>query len=93
MKYLSNVTTLKLDDKKCIGCGMCEIVCPHAVFSIEGGKALISDRDACMECGACSKNCPVCALSVNSGVGCATGIINGVLGGGECCGSKDCSCS
>jgi ferredoxin len=90
MKYLSNVTTLKLDKEKCIGCGMCEIVCPHSVFSVADGKAAIVDRNACMECGACAMNCPVEAIFVNSGVGCATGIMNGVFGGETCCGEKTC---
>ncbi|OGV64894.1 MAG: ferredoxin [Lentisphaerae bacterium RIFOXYA12_FULL_48_11] len=91
MKYLSNVTTLALDKEKCIGCGMCEIVCPHAVFSVVDGKAFITDRDACMECGACARNCPVEAITLDSGVGCATGLINGMFGGGgACCGEKTC---
>lgn len=90
MKYLANVTTLKLDREKCIGCGMCEIVCPHAVFSVVDGKAFIADQDACMECGACARNCSANAICVNSGVGCATGIISGALGGSTCCGEKTC---
>jgi len=90
MKYLSNVTTLSLDNHKCIGCGLCEVVCPHSVFSVVDGKAVIADRDACMECGACARNCPVDAITVNSGVGCATGLINGMFGGANCCGEKTC---
>jgi len=93
MKYLSNVVTLKLDEQKCIGCGMCEVVCPHAVFKVPAAKAVILDIDACIECGACAMNCPVDAISVNTGVGCATGIINGLLGGGgACCGEKGGCC-
>jgi len=87
MKYLKNTATLKFDIEKCVGCGLCLAVCPHEVFVLEDGKARIIDLDACMECGACAGNCPVSALSVNSGVGCASGIINGLLNG-----SGDCSC-
>jgi len=82
-EYLKKVTTLQLDVDKCIGCGMCEIVCPHRVFKIENKKAVIIDRDICMECGACDLNCPVDAIDVKSGVGCAAGIINGWLLGTE----------
>ena len=78
--YLKNVVTLELDREKCIGCGMCLIVCPHAVFSMNNSHAVVEDRDACMECGACAKNCPVEALSVQTGVGCAAAVINSVLG-------------
>ena len=74
-RYLENVTTLKLDTEKCIGCGMCEIVCPHNVFKVGNPKALFADRDACIECGACAANCPAEAITVKPGVGCAAYII------------------
>jgi NAD-dependent dihydropyrimidine dehydrogenase PreA subunit len=82
-EYIKNVVTLKLDTGLCIGCALCEIVCPHAVFKIENKKALIIDKDACMECGACQKNCSVDAIKVDSGVGCAAGIIAGAILGTE----------
>jgi NAD-dependent dihydropyrimidine dehydrogenase PreA subunit len=91
-RYLKNVATLKLDQPTCIGCGRCLEVCPHQVFKLAEKKAVIRDLDACMECGACSLNCPVKALSVDSGVGCASGMINEWLRernlrapGGGCC--------
>jgi NAD-dependent dihydropyrimidine dehydrogenase PreA subunit len=83
MQYLRNVVTLKIDSNLCTGCGMCAIVCPHAVFKIHSGKAQIVDIDDCMECGACSNNCRLGALTVKSGVGCAAGILNGILNGTE----------
>jgi NAD-dependent dihydropyrimidine dehydrogenase PreA subunit len=77
--YLKDVVTLKLDQKACMGCGMCLLVCPHSVLSLTNGKIEIANRDACMECGACARNCPVEALSVRSGVGCAAAVINSKL--------------
>ncbi|KAF0120234.1 MAG: 4Fe-4S protein [bacterium] len=85
--YIKDVVTLKLDQEKCTGCGMCLLVCPHAVLSLTNGRAEIENRDACMECGACAQNCPSNAVTVNAGVGCATAVINAALGreGGSCC--------
>jgi len=85
--YLKNVVTLKFEEEKCTGCGMCAEVCPHGVFKIENGKASLTDRDLCMECGACAKNCPYSAISVRSGVGCAYAILMGELkkGNKACC--------
>ena len=92
-RYLAGVATLELDRSLCIGCGRCLEVCPHQVFALEGKLARMADRDACMECGACAGNCPVAAIRVDSGVGCATGLINewfrakklpGFSGGGSC---------
>ena len=74
-RYLAGVTTLRLDDEVCVGCGMCEIVCPHGVFLLNSKKARIHDLDGCMECGACAKNCPTEAIGVSPGVGCASYII------------------
>jgi NAD-dependent dihydropyrimidine dehydrogenase PreA subunit len=92
-RYLEGVATLELDQDRCIGCGRCLEVCPHQVFELDGKRVRLADRDACMECGACALNCPPTAIKVDSGVGCATGIINewlrarnisGIGGGGVC---------
>lgn len=74
--YLNDVVTLELDRAACVGCGRCLEVCPHQVFVMLEKKAALRDRDACMECGACALNCPVKAITVDSGVGCASGLIN-----------------
>ena len=79
-RYLENVVTLAYDPNKCTGCGKCVDVCPHAVFSMNGGKARLADRDGCMECGACARNCPFGAISVVAGVGCAWAITMVELG-------------
>ena len=83
MRYLGNVVTLRLDPAKCNGCGLCTSVCPHGVFALEGTRAVLADRDACMECGACARNCEAGAIRVRAGVGCAAGVLAGVMSGGE----------
>ncbi|MEN6437569.1 MAG: mercury methylation ferredoxin HgcB [Syntrophobacter sp.] len=78
--YLKDVVSLELNPEKCTGCGMCGIVCPREVFEVSGRTAHIRHRDSCMECGACAKNCPEEAIFVKTGVGCATAVINSMLG-------------
>jgi len=88
-RYLSNVTTLAIDQEKCIGCGRCVDVCPHRIIAMTNGKAAVNDKDRCIECGACSKNCPVGAITVKAGVGCAAAIL-GSKSGAAVCGSDGC---
>lgn len=88
MKYLKNVTSLKVDTGECTGCGACVDVCPHRVLAMEGKKVHAVDPDACMECGACSTNCPRQAITVQKGVGCAYAIFRGMITGGP----PDCGC-
>jgi NAD-dependent dihydropyrimidine dehydrogenase PreA subunit len=77
-RYLDNTAILHLAVEKCIGCGNCQMVCPHRIFRVHDGKAEIVDRNGCMECGACAKNCPTAAIYVNpdDGCGCAAYILN-----------------
>ena len=87
--YLKNVVTLRLDKGKCISCAMCINVCPREVLKLQDDSLEIADLDRCIECGACAMNCPTGALTVNSGVGCASAMINGILKGKE----PECGCS
>jgi NAD-dependent dihydropyrimidine dehydrogenase PreA subunit len=77
--------TLAINAARCIGCGMCAVVCPHGVFSLVSGNGVRSlslvNPDACMECGACQLNCPTAAIRVESGVGCAAAMIQAALTG------------
>jgi len=77
----SELNTLQYDPKLCIGCGMCSIVCPHAVFAQNDHVAQLVYPDACMECGACQRNCPTGAIAVDSGVGCAAAMMRDALTG------------
>lgn len=89
LRYLPDVVTLQFDESKCTGCRTCTMVCPHAVWQMNGKRARLADLDACMECGACAKNCPESAIAVRAGVGCATAVLNSMLYGG----APSCGCS
>ncbi len=65
---------------------MCIEGCPHGVFGVRNGKAVIVDRDACIECGACALNCPIEAIKVRQGVGCAQAVLQSKDGANPTCG-------
>jgi NAD-dependent dihydropyrimidine dehydrogenase PreA subunit len=96
--YVSN--TLQYRPELCSGCGMCTVVCPHAVFELSDNTAQLVHPEECMECGACQLNCPTGAIEVDSGVGCATALMLAAItgkkeatcgcgGGGGSCGSEE----
>lgn len=81
MRYLADVVTVRLDPGRCTGCGRCAEVCPHGVFTLVDGTALVADRDGCMECGACAANCASGAIEVRRGVGCALALVKASMSG------------
>ena len=91
--YASN--TLLYNSELCNNCGMCSLVCPHAVFAPNDEVAELVRPEACMECGACQLNCPTGAITVESGVGCAAAMIHAALTGRKeatCGGDAESSC-
>ncbi len=75
------VNTLRLDEERCTGCGICLNVCPHAVFAKHNRVVRLAAPEDCMECGACQMNCAPGAIQVESGVGCAGAMIRAALTG------------
>lgn len=53
---------VKINEEKCIGCGVCRNVCVVEAIEIKEGKAVVDDK--CIECGACIAQCPVDAISM-----------------------------
>ena len=86
--YLEN--TLVFTPEICNGCARCVEVCPHAVFEMNGRKAVLARPQGCMECGACQLNCVTGAITVESGVGCAAAMIHAALTGHK---EVTCGCS
>lgn len=60
-------THVEVVQDRCIGCGLCEIVCPASVFeqNPETKKSIVVNLDACQACGACIENCPKEAINNN----------------------------
>ena len=75
-RYIDTVITLEYDPSRCTGCRVCTQVCPHGVFAMEDGRAVVVDRGRCMECGACALNCAWDAIRVEAGVGCVSALLS-----------------
>lgn len=53
-----------IDEDKCIGCGVCETVCPE-IFRIEGDKAEVIKEETDNSCAKeAADSCPVDAITV-----------------------------
>lgn len=58
--------TVKVDNSKCDGDGVCADSCPVNVFEIQNGKAVPVNMSECIECMACVEACPQKAIEVTS---------------------------
>ena len=54
---------IKIDEEKCIGCGLCANACHEGAIEIIDGKAKLTREDYCDGLGDCLPACPVDAIS------------------------------
>ena len=54
---------LRIDEKLCIGCGICEEQCPFGAIEVVDGLAVVGE--SCNLCGACVEACDVEALAID----------------------------
>ncbi|MEG0069598.1 4Fe-4S binding protein [Cetobacterium sp.] len=70
IKYMKNIkennyitVPPKVYLDKCVGCGICKVVCGYKAVEIENKKATIN-VDKCFGCGVCTSKCPTQALLI-----------------------------
>ncbi|PIT95213.1 ferredoxin [Candidatus Falkowbacteria bacterium CG10_big_fil_rev_8_21_14_0_10_39_9] len=56
---------IKVDDNKCIGCGMCASMCPNVFKINSAGKSEVISSDDKECASSAAKACPVMAISVD----------------------------
>ncbi len=60
-----NKPFIKIDQSRCIGCGLCAKVCVTKIIKIQDNKAKVK-LDGCIQCSHCSAICPTNAISIPS---------------------------
>ncbi|MFQ6067696.1 MAG: CoB--CoM heterodisulfide reductase iron-sulfur subunit A family protein [bacterium] len=57
----------RVDEEKCFGCGLCELVCPFKAIRVEAtqnGRVAQVVSASCKGCGCCAAGCPQKAISM-----------------------------
>jgi heterodisulfide reductase subunit A len=63
-KMSSEALTSIVNEDLCIGCGLCEEICPYGAHYIEEGKSKTIEA-LCRGCGACAAECPKRAITMH----------------------------
>jgi heterodisulfide reductase subunit A-like polyferredoxin len=67
-KELETIGTVsEVDERKCIGCGLCESVCPYRAIEILTKRTVIGERQVAQVNKALCKGCGACTASCRSG--------------------------
>ena len=64
-KSVSVKTVLSTD--ACVGCGLCQKLCPAGAITVSGKQSLV-DESLCLSCGLCAVKCPRHAIADRKGI-------------------------
>jgi formate hydrogenlyase subunit 6/NADH:ubiquinone oxidoreductase subunit I len=53
-----------LDERRCVGCGLCPAVCPTQCLAMAGPLPWLPPPRDCVSCGLCAAICPAGALEM-----------------------------
>jgi heterodisulfide reductase subunit A len=60
-------TVSEVDEKKCIGCALCETLCPYKAIEIVLKRTIVGEKEVAQINRALCKGCGACAASCRSG--------------------------
>ena len=55
---------IKMDEKKCVSCGVCIGYCPSGAFSFDKKNKVVFDSKKCIACEFCITHCPYNAMTL-----------------------------
>lgn len=56
--------SIRVDDKKCVGCGVCQEICPLDCIRMNEDHRPYVRYDKCWYCGSCQIDCPQEAIKI-----------------------------
>jgi NAD-dependent dihydropyrimidine dehydrogenase PreA subunit len=51
-----------IDQQRCTGCGLCELLCPTKAVEVRDGVAVVVRPEDCIFCDVCESYCPEGAI-------------------------------
>lgn len=60
--FLASLELIKVDQHKCVKCGLCATACPRGLIRLEPEWPASSNDDLCIACGHCVAVCPTAAI-------------------------------